>query len=276
MNAKHALILLSLAVLAGSSFAAEEVKITTFELRDGKKYEALNWSSFGSTEYKTYTLTTVDGRKTMLLAKDVVRNSDRIAAVNSLPAEVKPVVQNYLAAIDAARANAEAAAREERIVNEARRGQRDAEQALKKAVADLSTAKNLLTSSEQAIQNSIIELATASARYDAAKTELGAGTGVSFVRTVAYDSFARSDNLRNTMVKAAEDKARVELERKDAEAILARTKDTIKPLTERVAELEKSRDAARVQADRIIQEARDEEKERTAKADAELQIGKKQ
>lgn len=272
-------LLLSTLLISAISFAADEpVRVTSFETSEGKKYEALNWSSFNSGDLKTYVLNTIDGRKTTLLEIDVVRKIERLAPLDSLPKDVQVSVRAARVAAAVARANAEAETREQRLIADARRGQREVEAALRKANADLLNAKNLLMLSDTAIKNSAVELAAADARYDAAKTELGSISSGLVFRAPYYsvfDTSSRADYLRSLMVRAAEDKARITQERKDAEDIIARTTASLKPLAERVAQLEKDRDAAKAQADRIIQDAKAAEKERAAKADAELQIGKK-
>jgi len=274
-------LLLSTLIISAISFAADEpVRVTTFETSEGKKYEALNWSSFNSSDLKTYLLSTMDGRKTMLLESDVVRRTERLAVLDSLPKEIQATVRGARVTAEIARVNAETEAKERRLVTDARRGEREAEFALKRGLADLQTAKNLLANADLVIRNSAVEIAAADARYDAAKTELNSlSSGPVFRVPYSYsvvDTAGRGDSLRNQMIRAAEDKAHVIQDRKDAEDVVARTNASLKPLAERVAQLEKDRDAAKVQADRIIKEVKQAETERAAKLDTEMQIGKKQ
>lgn len=274
-------LLLSTLLISAISFAADEpVRVTTFETSEGKKYEALNWSSFNSSDLKTYVLSTIDGRKTMLLESDVVRKTERFAALDSLPKDVQANIRAARAVAEAARVRAESEAREQKLISDARRGEREAEAALKRGLADLQSAKNLLQNADQLLRNSAVELAAADARYDSAKTELASLSNAAIFRVpYAYtvsDNSGRAEYLRREMIRAAEDRAHIQQERKDAEDVIARTKDTLKPLADRIPQLEKNRDAAKAQADRIIQEVKTAEKERAAKADAEMLIGKKQ
>lgn len=274
-------LLLSTLVISAISFAADEpVRVTTFETSEGKKYDALNWSSFNSSDLKTYMLSTIDGRKTMLLESDVVRRTERLAVLESLPKDIQVTVRAARVTAEIARVNAETEAKERRLITDARRGEREAETALKRGLADLQIAKNLLANADLVIRNSAVEIAAADARYDAAKTELSSlSNGPVFRVPYSYsvvDTSGRGDSLRIQMVRAAEDKAHVIQDRKDAEDVIARTNASLKPLGERVAQLEKDRDAAKVQADRIIKEVKQAEAERAAKLDAEMQIGKKQ
>jgi hypothetical protein len=273
-------LLLSTLFISAISFAADEpVRVTTFETSEGKKYEALNWSSFNSGDLKTYVLSTIDGRKTMLLESDVVRKTERFAALDSLPNDVQVNIRAARFVAENARVRAETEAREQKLISDARRGEREAESALRRGLADLQTAKNLITTADTAIRNAAVDLAAADARYDSAKTELSSLSSAAIFRVpysyTVSDNSGRAEYLRREMVRAAEDRAHIIQDRKDAEDVIVRTKDNLKPLADRIPQLEKNRDAAKAQADRIIQEVKAAEKERAAKADAEMLIGKK-
>src|SRR3954471_3345291 len=103
MTTQRGAVLLGIVLLTRISFCADEpVKVTTFDMNDGRKYEALNWSSFGSSDYKTYILSTIEGRKTMLLAKDVARYDEHQVALETLPADVRANIAKFRAAQEAA------------------------------------------------------------------------------------------------------------------------------------------------------------------------------
>lgn len=280
MSPRIVSLLLTAVILGGISFAADEpVKITTFETSEGKKFDAANWSSFNASDLKTYVLTTLDGKKMMLLERDVVRRTERLEPLDKLPEEIRISVRKSRASAEAARVEAEAVAKDQRVVAEAKRNERETETASRKAEGDLAAAKNLLATADMAIKNSVVDLAAADARYDASKTELGSLNSAPYTYgRIAYplDTSARAASLRRSMVQAAEDRAHIELDRKEMDAVVTRTTAAIKPLTDRAADARKVYDTARGETAKAIQAAKDAEKQRAGKAEADLLIGKKQ
>jgi hypothetical protein len=256
-----------------SQSADNAIAITTFETKDGKKFEAVRYAAFNSGDLKTYVITTLDGKKVLLLETDVLTTSQENVALEKLPENVRANVKKMRAAETAARAEADAYAAQQKVVAAAKRKENDAQAAVNKLGAELAYAQNVIENAQTIIRNAPIEIARAEARYDAAKAELAAG-GVGYGGGGRVPvSQNRSDFLRTDMTRAAESKVLIETDLKDAEAALERTRQNIKALDARMAGALVDLNLAKAETKKAIEKAQGVDKEKAA-ADGELLIGK--
>ncbi len=256
--------------LAASGVSGEEepVSVTTFETRDGRKIEAYRFSSLGAAEARSYLINTLDGQKLIYLEKEIVARQENTVPLEKLPEQARVEVRRARAAAAAARAEAEARGKDEEKIAAVRRKELEARVVLKKISEELALARTVLSHAENLIRNTPIEIARLDAQYDAAKTELGSlggGGGVGygpggFIRAGVEPR--RGDYLRSVMTQVAEDKARLELGKKDAQDVVARVQETLKQLDARAAEMEKALAAAREELKEAQAKARDAVRER--------------
>jgi hypothetical protein len=272
---------LSLAVAAGvlaASFSAgvhaadDNVTITTFELTDGTKLETFRFSAAGNGDLKNYIITAMDGRKQILLEREIVRRTDASVALDKLPAAGREEVLRSRAALAAARAESEAVAADQQIIDAARAKEIDVRNTLKKIGDETALARTVLTGAETLVRNAPSDIAKADARYDAAKTELASAGNCSHCAFGACTLNHRSaDVLTEIMTAAAEDKVKIEQARKEAEGVVTRTLDNIKQLNARYDALRKAYDSAHKDTQAAIQKARDAANQRRKDRQAKLE-----
>ena len=230
------LTIMTLALFStGRSFTEEPppVRIITFELKDGKKFEALRFSSMGAGDLKTYLIYTLDGRKLALLEKEIVSRKEQLLPLASFPPQAQNEILQQRAAIAAAQTSANAKSEEQKVVAAAKQRENEAKAALDRARTEMIAASSRLADAEQTIKETPVALAKAEARYDAAKTELGSGTS-SYYYDANRVPGGRSEHLSDVMMRAAEDKARLETAKKEAEELLKGGQDGLAPLSARV------------------------------------------
>jgi len=255
--------------LAGASFAAEiegPLDVTTFELKDGSKFQAVSFAAVGRDDLKSYIIATPEGVKAIILEKEIVnRKKESIAFVELSDAARKAVLHERALAAER-KAEFDAAEIDRKIIEAARRRENETRVALSHATEDVTIANDTISNAEDLIHNTPIEVAKADARYDAAKTELASGASSGgFPVGVRYASSVdthRSDYLRKLMTDAAEEKARLELAKKDAQDIINRTVDKLKALEGHIAEARKKLDAAQAETKQAIEHAEKAAKER--------------
>jgi hypothetical protein len=263
----------SMLIALNSSAADDTVAMTVFQTKDGKTFDALRYAAFHSGDLKTYVITTLDGKKLLLLETDVLTTKQEQVALEKLPEDVRANVKKMRAAETAARAEADAYAAQQKVVAAAKRKENDAQAAVNKIGAELAYAQNVVENAQFIIRNAPVEIARAEARYDAAKAELSSGgLGYGGIYRVNY-SQNRSDLLRAEMTRSAESKVQIENDRKDAEAALGRTQQNIKALDARMAGALVDLNLAKTETKKAIERAQGVDKEKAA-ADGELLIGK--
>jgi hypothetical protein len=228
--------------------ADEPVTITTFELVGGAKLEGFQFSTYGNGDQKNYVVSLLDGRKQILLEKEIAARREEIVALEKLSASVREEVLRSRAAAAAARAEAEAAAADQQRVDAARRRENEARERLAKVSAEIEPARTVLSAAETILSGTPVEIAKAEARYDAAKTELAATGNCSFC---AYGNCAirhrSAETLTEMMTLAAEDKVKAAQAGKAAEGVISRSQDTLRQLDERLVAARKEYDAARAE-----------------------------
>ena len=264
---------IALLITAIFAQAADDITITTFTTKDGRKIEAVRYAAFNSGDLKTYIVTTLDSKKLLLLEQDVLTTAQEQVAIEKLPENVRANVQKMRAAEAANRAEAEAYAAQQKVIAAAKRKENDAQAAVNKLGAELAYAQNVIENADLIIRNAPVEIARAEARYDAARAELsngGLAYGGAYRLSVPQN---RSDYLRSEMTRAAESKAQIENDRKDAEAALERTQQNIKALDNRMAGALVDLNLAKAETRKAIEKALEKEKA-NAGADQEMLIGR--
>jgi len=266
-----ALVLL-LALSLSQSLCAEEkdnaeiedaVNVTTFSLKDGTKIQGASWSSLGDKDLKSYLINTLEGRRMIVLEKELQGKADELVALDKLPEKSRAEVLKTRAAAAAARAEAEASEKDEQMVTVQRRRENEKRKGMNLALDEIALARTVISNADQIVRNAPIEIARLDAHYDAAKTELGGSKDyVSGYLGGGYRDTRRSDYLRDQMVTAAEEKARLERGRKEAQDVLARTSETLKQLDTRATELRKELDAAEAETKLALKQAREAARER--------------
>ncbi|MCY3022679.1 MAG: hypothetical protein NTW87_27180 [Planctomycetota bacterium] len=268
--------LLPLAVVLMGALAAageEPVTVTTFALKDGRKVEALRYVTFSAGDFKTFVVTALDGKKLTLLGKDVASQQEELVPFDKLPEAARQDVAKVRAAAAAARAAAEARAADEKAVAAAKRRENEVQAGLNKTADELKSAQELQTKAELAVRNAVTDIAKADARYDGAKTELGSLSGV-------YDGYSpyswgnprRGDYLRALMTHAAEEKTMLQYEKQDAEAVVARVKETLPKLEARVAAAQNELAAAKAETKQVILKMKERAAASSVLPDSELTI----
>jgi len=258
--------------LAGVASAAEidgPLEVTTFELKDGSKFHAVSYAAVGRDDLKSFIISTPENVKAIILEKEIVnRKKESIAFVDLSDTARKVVLHERAVAADR-KAEFEASEIDRKVVEAARRKENDIRMSIAHSNEDINVAHDTLANAEDLIRNTPIEVAKADARYDAAKTELagGGGGGYPVVGGVRYANSVdsrRSDYLRKLMTDAAEEKARLELGKKDAQDIVTRTTENLKVLQNHVADLAKRLDAAQAETKAAVEHAEKAAKERQA------------
>jgi len=197
--------------------------------------------------------------------KDIVSRVDKRIAFEILPEETRKEISHRRIIAARIQKNKEASAADQRGIAEAKRTENESRTALKKAESDLALARKIAADADQFIRNFSVEDARLDARYDAARVELGSGVSSSYLGASAIGvSAQRSDYLRAIMSRAAEEKARLDLDKKDAEALFARSTESFHRLTLNTGALQKTYDTARAATLKAIDAARLAEAQRTA------------
>ena len=233
---KRSILLMGL-LLAGACFGEDApVRVTTFELRDGKIFQALSYSSSGANDLKSYVILTPKGERLTLLDKEIVSRKAQSLPLDKFPEAARKEILKNRAAANSVRAESEVAVQADRAASGERQKEFDVLAALNKARTEYSLANSTVQNAENTQRNAPIDIARADARYDAAKTEINSGStaGNFGVYRVGSNSFSRADYLRNLMMQAAEEKARIESEKKDADEQIKRIEPTLKALGGRV------------------------------------------
>lgn len=269
--------------IAGASMAADvepPLEVTTFELKDGSKFHAVSFASVGKDDLRSFIIATPEGVKAIILEKEIVtRKKESVAFVDLSDAARKAVLHERSLAADR-KAEFEAGEIDRKVVEAARRKENEARVAVARATEDVTLAHDTIGNAEDLVRNTPIEIAKADARYDAAKTELASGAGggypaVGSVRYASVDS-RRSDYLRKLMTDAAEEKARLELGKKDAQDIINRTNEKLKVLEGRVAEAGKKLDAAQAEVKLAVEHLEKSAKERQAVREEKNRVAPKE
>jgi hypothetical protein len=263
-------LLLAGATLTCAAFGAElvdePIQVTTFELKDGKKFEAIAYAALGKDDLKSYVITDAAGTRSIILEREIVsRKKATVAFVDLDEASRREVLrQRHIA--NAKKADADAAAAERKLIADAKLKESAYRAALNKDSDELALASDTLKKAHDIVKSAPIDVARADARYDAAKTELSAtalgGYSPPYARYTGDAS--RSDYLRHAMIDAAEDKAKAESARHDAEDVIARTQDKLKKLEERVAAAQKDYDAAVLDTKQVLEKVDKAERDRVA------------
>ena len=261
--------LFAMMLFAGVYSYAEEdsVKITTFELKDGRQIPALQFSSLGTGVLKTYSVVNLEGEKITFLEKEIVSRTDKSVALDDLPEPAKnEVLKNRIIAAGL-RAEAEAFSANQQFIADAKKKEAGARANLKKVQDELSLAQNILAKATSFTKNAPIEIARAEAQYDAAKTELAAFSSMRNSGGIYYNGEwlgdrRRTENLRNEMTRAAEDKARLEVDKKESESIIVSIQEKMKLLTGRLETAQKEVEADQTEVRQARAKAQTVEQER--------------
>jgi hypothetical protein len=260
------------ATLTSAGFAAsadlvdEPIQVTTFELKDGKKFEAVAYAALGKDDLKSYVITDPAGTRSIILEREIVsRKKENVAFVDLDEASRREVLRQRKIAL-AKKADQEAAANERKLIADAKLKESAYRAALNKAADELALASDTLTKARDIVRNSPVDVARADARYDAAKTELAATAAGGYAPPYArYTGDAsRNDYLRHAMVDAAEDKAKAESAKREAEEVIARTQDKMKKLEEHAAAAQKEYDAATLETKQVLEKVDKAERDRMA------------
>ena len=266
-NLKIALVLAG-TTLSGAVFGAdlvdEPIQVTTFELKDGKKYEAVAYAALGKDDLKSYVITDPAGMRSIILEREIVsRKKDTVAFVDLDEASRREVLRQRKIS-NAKKAEAEAAAAERKLIADAKLKESAYHAAMNKAADELALATDTLKKAHDIVKSAPIDIARDDARYDAAKTELAAtavgGYPPPYARYTGDAS--RGDYLRRAMIDAAEDKAKAESAKHEAEEIIARTQEKMKKLEEHAAAAEKEYDAALIETKLVVDKVEKAERER--------------
>jgi hypothetical protein len=247
-------------ILAGGARAAaadvidEPIQVTTFELKDGKKFNAVAYAALGKDDLKSYVITETNGERAIILEKEIVsRKKEQLAFVNLDDASRREVMRQRSASA-AKKADADAAAKERSTAYDSRLKESAFKAAFNKVNDELTLAREILTNADLVIKSTPVDIARADARYDSAKTELAATGGGGYPPPYArITDQHHNDYLRQVMIQAAEDKAKADAARKDAEDVQARTREKIKGLEAKVEDARKAYDAAQAEAKGVIE-----------------------
>ena len=260
-----ALVMCSLAALG--AFAVEEpVTVTTFQLKDGGKIEALRYSVLTVNNSKGYQIITMEGKKQNLIGNDVISREEESVPFEKLPEKTQKEVLSMRAAASAARNEAAADKKGQQDAAAARRRARDAHNTLKTDEEALALAKMVLANAEKIVKDIPVEIARYDAEYDAAKAELSESYSTHIIGAYGVLDHQRADYLRNVMVRAAENKVRAEQSRKDTQDLITRRTETIKQLEASIDTAKKDFEAAEADAKAIAQIAKEDALEREKKA----------
>lgn len=242
----------------------EPVTVTIFTLKDGKKMEGVSYSSIGAGDLKSYLINTLEGQRLIFLEKEVASKKEELVAVDKLPEKARKEVLKNRAIAAAAKAEAELFEKDQAEVTAAKRREIQIRTALSKLLDEMALARTVTANAEQIVKSAPVETARLDAQYDAAKTELGALSGTSYDRGFIRTSVEprRADYLRDLMISSAEEKAKVEQGKKDAQDVIARVADAMKKLDERAAPLRKEYEAAQAEVKQAMQKAKDAAHER--------------
>jgi hypothetical protein len=250
------LSLASLCVFAPLCADDDPATITTFQLRDGRTLEALRFSKIATGGVETYFISTLDGQRHVLKAEEIVSSKEALVALAALPEAARNEIRKQRAVTAAARTRAEADAAAQKTVAEAKRAENQARAVVTKLTAELNGARETLARAETVIRNAPIEVARADARYEAARTELGSlSSGYVGPNTIYVGNPNRADYLRALMVRAAEEKALALDNKKEAEAILARTSTAARQLEDALTTALKDLAAAQAESRKAIMQA---------------------
>lgn len=260
-----ALVICALAVLG--AFAVEEpVTVTTFQLKDGEKIEALRYSVMTVNNSKGYLITTMEGKKQALIGSVVVSREEESVPFEKLSEKAQKEVLSMRVAAGSAQVEAETDRKTQQDVVAARRKAHEARTTLKTAEEALALAKTVLANAEKIVKDIPVEIAKYDAEYDAAKAELSEAYSTRVIGPYGTPDHPRADYLRNLMVRAAENKVRAEQSRKEAQDVSTRVTETIKQLEARIDTAKKDFEAAEADAKAIAQIAKEDALEREKKA----------
>ena len=243
----------------------EPLQVTTFELKDGKKFEAVAYAALGKDDLKSYVITEPSGTRSIILEKEIVSRKKETVAFVDLDEPSRREVLRQRRISTAKKADAEAAAADRKLVADAKLKESAYRAAFIKFNDELSLANDTLAKAQEIVKNTPVDIARADARYDAAKTELAATGGGGYPPPYArYTGDAsRNDYLRKSMIEAAEDKARADTTRKEAEEIIARTQEKLKKLQERATQAQKEYDAAQLETRQVQEKIDKAERDRS-------------
>ena len=234
------------AVFGAEALVDEPLQVTTFELKDGKKFEAVAYAALGKDDLKSYVITEPSGTRSIILEKEIISRKKETVAFVDLDEPARREVLRQRRIATAKKVDAEVAAKERQSLSDMKLKESAYRAAFNKYNDELNLATDTLAKAQEIVKNTPIDIARADARYDAAKTELAATGGGGYPPPYARFTGDPSHNeyLRHTMVDAAEDKARADTAKKEAEEIIARTQEKLKKLQERATQAQKEYDAA--------------------------------
>ena len=267
-------LLAAVLVLRCAAGGEEPAKVTVFELTGGGKIEALRYSAIGSASLKVYVVTALDGRKLTLLEKDLATRSEEMRPLEQFPEAARQEILKARAAAAVARAAAEARSAAQQAVAAAKRAENLALAAFNQVQSAINAAAGLLAKGQALARNTAADLAKADARYDAAKTELSSlhdpyGSPMPYHY---YGWRSRADYLRALMERTAQDKTALEIEKRETEAVMARTREALKQLDERLAAAQRALDAAKAETRKAILRLKGEGEQPAAPKPSELLI----
>jgi hypothetical protein len=249
----------------------EPVRVTVFELTDGRKVEAFRHLTFSSGGIETYTVTTLDGQRVIVQAKDVRLRKEELVPLARLPEAARDEVRRARAAAAAAIAQAQARAAAQQAIVAARRAELEVQAAADRIRAELAQAGNLIAKTDVLLKSLAVEIAEATARYDGAKTELG-GSRDSY--GLGFYEFRRADYLRRVMERAAGDKAAMQIQKEAAEQAMARAKEAMQQLGQRVDSAQRNVDAAKADVRKAVMRAKSDD-DLAVQADSGVIIGRR-
>ena len=237
------------ALHAAEPLVDEPIQVTTFELKDGKKFAAVAYAALGKDDLKSYVITEPSGTRSIILEKEIANRKKETVAFVDLDEPSRREVLRQRRISTAKKADAEAAAAERKLISDAKLKESAYRAAFNKFNDELILATDTLAKAQEIVKNTPVDIARADARYDAAKTELAATGGGAYPPPYArYTGDAsRNDYLRHAMIEAAEDKAKADTARKEAEEIIARTQEKMKKLQDRATQAQKEYDAAQLE-----------------------------
>ena len=253
MSYFKAALLVSGSVLFGSALAAdvieEPIPVTMFELKDGKKFNAVAYASLGKDDLKSYVITETNGARAIILEKEIVNRKKANLAFVDLDEPSRREVMRQRSISAAKKADGEALAAEHRVVSDAKLKEAAYKADFEKLSGELALARDILTNAEQVIKNTPVDIARADARYDSAKTELAATGAGGYPPPYTRPTDPRhNDYLRQVMIQAAEDKAKADQAKKEAEEIVTRTQDKLKKMEAKIDDARKAYELAQKQA----------------------------
>ena len=266
-------------ILSGRARAAaanvidEPIQVTTFELKDGKKFSAVAYAALGKDDLKSYVITETNGERAIILEKEIVsRKKEQLAFVNLDDASRREVMRQRSVSAGK-KADADAAAKERTVAYDAKLKEAAFKAAFNKINDELTLAREILTNADLVIKSTPVDIARADARYDSAKTELAATGGGGYPPPYARAADPHhNDYLRAVMIQAAEDKAKAEVAKKDADDALARTREKIKGLEAKVEDARKACDAAQAEAKTVLDKLDKAAADRAAAREAQFGV----